>query len=46
VRVHQNIFLLGPTGIGKSSLACALAEKAYWDGFTAFYTRAPNCFAI
>ena len=27
VRQHQNIFLLGPTGIGKSFLACALAEK-------------------
>ncbi len=28
VREHQNIFLIGPTGIGKSFLACALAEKA------------------
>jgi len=40
VREHQNIFLLGPTGIGKSFLACALAEKACRDGFTALYTRA------
>jgi len=46
VREHQNIFLLGPTGIGKSFLACALAEKACRDGFTAFSTRGlPNCFA-
>jgi DNA replication protein DnaC len=44
VREHQNIFLLGPTGIGKSFLACALAEKACRDGFTAFYTRAPQLF--
>ena len=27
VREHQNIFLLGPTGIGKSFLACALARE-------------------
>ena len=41
---HQNIFLLGPTGIGKSFLACALAEKACRDGFTALYTRAAQLF--
>ena len=44
VRQHQNIFLLGPTGIGKSFLACALAEKACRDGFTAWYTRAAPLF--
>ena len=44
VREHQNIFLIGPTGIGKSFLACALAEKACRDGFTAFYTRATQLF--
>jgi DNA replication protein DnaC len=44
VREHQNIFLIGPTGIGKSFLACALAEKACRDGFTALYTRAPQLF--
>jgi DNA replication protein DnaC len=44
VREHQNIFLLGPTGIGKSFLACALAEKACRDGFAAFYTRATQLF--
>ena len=41
---HQNIFLIGPTGIGKSFLACALAEKACRDGYTAFYTRASPLF--
>lgn len=25
---HQNIFLIGQSGIGKSFLACALAERA------------------
>jgi DNA replication protein DnaC len=44
VREHQNIFLVGPTGIGKSFLACALAEKACRDGFTALYTRAAQLF--
>ncbi len=44
VREHQNIFLLGPTGIGKSFLACALAEKACRDGFTALYTHAAQLF--
>lgn len=44
VREHQNIFLLGPTGVGKSWLACALAEKACRDSFTAFFIRAPQLF--
>ena len=44
VREHLNIFLIGPTGIGKSFLACALAEKACRDGFTAFYARASQLF--
>ena len=44
VAQHQNVFLLGPTGVGKSWLACALAEKACRDGFTAFFVRAPQLF--
>jgi DNA replication protein DnaC len=44
VRQHQNLFLIGPTGIGKSFLACALAEKACRDGFTALYSRAAQLF--
>lgn len=44
VRQHQNIFLIGKCGVGKSFLACALAEKACRDGFTAYYTRAPQLF--
>jgi DNA replication protein DnaC len=41
---HHNILLLGPTGIGKSYLACALAHKACRDGYTALYTRASQLF--
>lgn len=44
VRQHQNVFLIGSCGIGKSFLACALAEKACRDGFTAYYTRASQMF--
>jgi DNA replication protein DnaC len=25
---HENVFVLGPTGVGKSFVACALAQKA------------------
>jgi DNA replication protein DnaC len=32
VRNHENIFVLGPTGVGKSFIASALAQKACRDG--------------
>ncbi|MGA3237443.1 MAG: IS21-like element helper ATPase IstB [Bryobacteraceae bacterium] len=38
VRNHEHVFILGPTGVGKSYLACALAQKACRDGYSAFYT--------
>lgn len=44
VRQHQHIFLLGPTGVGKSWIACALGEKACRDGFSAFFIRASQLF--
>jgi DNA replication protein DnaC len=44
VRNHENIFVLGPTGVGKSFLACALAQKACRDGYSAQYTRAASLF--
>jgi len=37
---HENIFVLGPTGVGKSFVACALGQKACRDGYSALYTRA------
>ena len=41
---HEHIFILGPTGIGKSYLARALAHKACRDGYTVFYSRATTLF--
>src|ERR1700738_167553 len=41
---HENIFVLGPTGVGKSFVACALAQKACRDGYSALYTRAQSIF--
>ena len=38
VRNHEHVFILGPTGVGKSFLACALAQKACRDGYSALYT--------
>lgn len=40
VRNHENIFVLGPTGVGKSFIASALAQKACRDGYSALYLRA------
>jgi DNA replication protein DnaC len=37
---HENIFVLGPTGVGKSFIALALAQKACRDGYSALYLRA------
>ena len=41
---HENVFVLGPTGVGKSFVACALAQKACRDGYSALYTRAAALF--
>lgn len=44
VESHENIFVLGPTGVGKSYVACALAQKACRDGYSALYIRAAALF--
>jgi len=44
VQNHENVFVLGPTGVGKSFVACALAQKACRDGYSALYTRAAALF--
>lgn len=40
----HNVIITGPTGCGKSFLACALAQKACRDGHRALYKRAPRLF--
>ncbi len=44
VQSHQNIILAGPTGVGKSWLACALGQKACRDGFSVVYRRCSRLF--
>lgn len=39
---HQNVILTGPTGCGKTYLACALANKACRDGHSVVYKRMPR----
>ncbi len=42
IRGHQNVLITGPTGVGKSFIACALAHKACLEGFTARFFRMPR----
>ena len=44
VAKHENLFVLGPTGVGKSFVASALAQKACRDGYSALFTRAAALF--
>ena len=39
---QHNLLITGPTGIGKSFLACAFVERACRRGFTARYVRMPR----
>jgi DNA replication protein DnaC len=41
---HRSVLLSGPTGVGKSYIACALGNLAARAGYTVLYLRAPRLF--
>lgn len=42
VREHRNVLITGPTGVGKTWVACALGHQACRAGFTVLYLRLPR----
>lgn len=45
IRDSQHLLIGGPTGVGKSYVACALGHKACRDGFSVLYRRASRLLA-
>ena len=44
IGAHRNVLISGPTGIGKSFVACALGNAAARAGYTVLYLRTPRLF--
>ena len=44
IRGHENVAIPGPTGVGKTFVACALAHKACLLGYSVKYVRLPRLF--
>ena len=44
IKEHQNVVFTGMTGVGKTYLACALAQQACRNGYRAVYKRASRLF--
>lgn len=42
IKSRQNILIIGPTGTGKTYLACALAHKACLESYASSYHRLPR----
>lgn len=45
IEARENLIIEGPTGVGKSWLACALGQKACRDNHSVLYQRVPRLFA-
>jgi len=44
IKKAQNVIILGPTGVGKTYLACAIANSACRGSYPAMYKRAPRLY--
>jgi DNA replication protein DnaC len=44
IKEHNNLIITGPTGVGKTYLACAFAQKACREGFSTLYLRMTKLF--
>ena len=44
IREQQNLIVVGPSGVGKSWLACALGHRACRDNLSVLYQRIPRLF--
>ena len=44
IRQHHNVIITGPTGAGKSYLACALGNRACREGYSVLYFRIARLF--
>ena len=44
ITAHHNVLISGPTGVGKSFIACALGNAAARTGYTVLYVRASRLF--
>ena len=44
IKAHNNLIITGPTGVGKTYLACAFAQKACREGCNTIYLRISKLF--